>query len=105
MGFVPGGDNLLVFTIEGWIGIAVFALLLIIKIFALVCSLLYSNESYLAADKRNKATWSVFLAVAVAIQLLPFNAPGMFLVQMGLLVAACVFLADVRPALANLRRR
>lgn len=105
MDFVPSGDNLLVFTIEGWVGVVVFAVLLIIKIFALVCSLLYSNESYLAADKRNKATWSAFLAVAVAIQLLPFNAPGMSLVQMGLLVAACVFLADVRPALSSLRRR
>lgn len=87
--------------VEAYINLAVFFVLLVVKIFALVCALIYSGESYHAADKLNKATWTIILAFAVVLQLFPILS----IVNLALTVAALVFLADVRPALAGLRRR
>ncbi len=90
-----------VFLIEGYVQLAVFFVLLAVKIFAFANSLLYSAESYVAADKLNKATWCSILGIAVLLQLIPI----LFLVNLAATVAALVYLADVRPALAGLRRR
>jgi hypothetical protein len=76
--------------------------LLAVTIFAFVNSLLYSAESYVAAGKMTKPTWNIILGLAVLLQLLPV---GLFLVRIALIIAALVYLADVRPALAGLRRR
>jgi len=91
-----------VFQLEGYVALAVFFVLLVIKIFAFANALLYSAESYLAADKRNKATWCTVLGVAVVLQLLPLPIQ---LINFAMTIAALVYLADVRPALAGLRRR
>ena len=101
-GFVPSGGGLVVFDIEGVIDLVVFAVLMVIKIFAFVTSLLYSSESYVAADKLNKATWCILLGVSVALQVVPLPIQ---LINLVFVVVSCVFLADVRPALAGLRRR
>ncbi len=90
-----------VFLIEGYVQLAVFFVLLAVKIFAFASSLLYSAESYVAADKLNKATWCSILGIAVLLQLIPI----LFLINLAATVAALVYLADVRPALAGLRRR
>ncbi|MEZ0579709.1 DUF2516 family protein [Nocardioides sp. MH1] len=97
-----------VFVLEGWIYLAVFFLLLVIKIFAFANSLLYSAESYVAADRRNKTTWCAVLGVALLLQLaqLVLPLPLFFsIINFGMTIAALVYLADVRPALAGLRRR
>ena len=91
-----------VFLFEGYVSLAVFFVLLVIKIFAFVNALLYSAESYLAADKLNKPTWCILLGVAVVLQLLPLP---LMIVNLAMTVVALVYLADVRPALAGLRRR
>ncbi len=91
-----------VFLFEGYVQLAVFFVLLVVKIFAFVNALLYSAESYLAADKLNKPTWCILLGVAVVLQLLPLP---LTIVNLAMTIAALVYLADVRPALAGLRRR
>ncbi len=91
-----------VFVFESYVTLAVFFVLLVIKIFAFVNALLYSAESYLAADKLNKPTWCILLGVAVLLQLLPLP---LMIVNLAMTVVALVYLADVRPALAGLRRR
>jgi hypothetical protein len=91
-----------VFMLEGYVALVVFFVLLVVKIFAFANALLYSAESYLAADKLNKATWCAILGVAVVLQLLPLPIQ---LVNFAMTIAALVYLADVRPALAGLRRR
>jgi len=91
-----------VFVFESYVSLAVYFVLLVIKIFAFVNALLYSAESYLAADKLNKPTWCILLGVAVVLQLLPLP---LMIVNLAMTVAALVYLADVRPALAGLRRR
>jgi hypothetical protein len=91
-----------VFLFEGYVSLAVFFVLLVIKIFAFVNALLYSAESYLAADKLNKPTWCILLGVAVMLQLLPLP---LMIVNLAMTIVSLVYLADVRPALAGLRRR
>ena len=91
-----------VFVFEGYVSLAVYFVLLVIKIFAFVNALLYSAESYVAADKLNKPTWCILLGIAVVLQLLPLP---LTIVNLAMTVAALVYLVDVRPALVGLRRR
>lgn len=90
------------FLVESYVQLVVFFVLLVIKIFAFVSSLLYSCEAYLAADKLNKPTWCIVLGIAVVLQLLPLP---LMIVNLAMTIAALVYLADVRPALTGLRRR
>ena len=87
--------------IPNTIGLIVWLVLAGVKIFALITALMFSAEAYRAADKWTKPGWVIVLALAIA---LPFVLP-IFFINLGLTVAALVFLADVRPALAGLRRR
>lgn len=91
-----------IFMLEGYAALAVFFVLLVVKIFAFISSLLYPAEAYHAAGKLTKPTWCGILGVAVALQLVPLN---LMIVNIAATIAALVYLADVRPALAGLRRR
>ncbi|MDZ5621245.1 DUF2516 family protein [Nocardioides bizhenqiangii] len=91
-----------VFQYEGFVQLVVFFVLLVIKIFAFANALLYSAEAYLAADKLNKPTWCILLGIAVVLQLLPLP---LMIVNLAMTIASIVYLVDVRPALAGLRRR
>ncbi|MBM9458374.1 DUF2516 family protein [Nocardioides sp. zg-536] len=88
--------------VELYINLAIAFVLLVLKIFAFVSALLYSGESYVAADKLTKPTWCAILGVGVLLQLVPLN---LSIINLAMTVAALVYLADVRPALAGLRRR
>lgn len=87
---------------EQWFAFTVFFALLVVKIFALVSALLYSSESYVAAGKLTKPAWCAILGVAVVLQLVPIS---LSIINLAMTIAALVYLADVRPALAGLRRR
>jgi hypothetical protein len=91
-----------VFAVESYLTLLMMVVLLAVTIFAFVNSLLYSAESYVAAGKLTKPAWNIILGLAVLLQLIP---AGLFIVRIALLIAALVYLADVRPALAGLRRR
>lgn len=92
-----------VFEIQGTISFLVSIVILAVSIFAFVNSLLWSAESYEAAGKLTKPAWTIILGLGAVIQIL---FPGGFgIIRIALLVAALVYLADVRPALASLRRR
>jgi len=77
--------------------------LLVVKIFAFVNSLMHSNEEYEAAGKLTKTAWSLILGLGVVVQLLLGGPLG--LLNIVFTIAAFVYLADVRPAIAGLRRR
>lgn len=87
---------------EFWAGVVITFVVLAMKIFAFVTALSYSSESYLAADKMTKAGWCVILAVAILLQVVPLP---LTIINLAFVIAAGVFLADVRPALASLHRR
>lgn len=93
---------MIVLTLESYIELVVAVVLIAVKLFAFVNSLLYSAESYDAAGKLNKPTWSIMLGIGLALQIV---LPGSFILALVATIAAFVYLADVRPALAGLRRR
>ena len=72
------------------------------EVFALVDALRHRPDAYVAAGKRTKNFWSILLLVAVILGVVTlFNVLNLF----GLVgfVAAAVYLADVRPALRQVR--
>ena len=77
--------------------------LLVVKIFAFVNSLMYSAQAYDAANKLTKPAWTIILGLGVAVQLVLGGSLG--IIGLIFTIAALVYLADVRPALASLTRR
>ena len=91
-----------VFAVEGTVMLVVFFVLLAVKIFAFGSALLYSGRAYEAAGKLTKPAWAIILGLGVALQLL--GSP-LGILSIAFTIAAFVYLADVRPALAALTRR
>ena len=79
-------------------------ILLAVKIFAFVNSLMFSTEAYHAAGKLTKQAWCLILGLGLVLQLLLIGNP-IGLLNIAFTIAAFVYLADVRPALAGLYRR
>lgn len=94
----------LVFAIEFWLSTAASLLVLVAKAFAFVTSLLPSSEEYEAAGKLSKMAWVIILALGVLSQVVLFGFGPIHPIHLAFTVAAFVFLADVRPAIAGLRR-
>jgi hypothetical protein len=92
---------LTVFQAESTLMLIVELVLIAVKIFAFVNSLMYSAESYTAANKLTKPAWSIILGLGLVVQLV-MPVP---IVNIAFAIAAFVYLADVRPALASLTRR
>ena len=91
-----------VFQVEGTVMLVVFFVLLAVKIYAFGSSLLFSSEAYSAAGKLTKPAWCIILGLGVAMQLV---FTGLGFLSIAFTIAAFVYLADVRPALASLTRR
>lgn len=92
------------FDVQQWVGLALGALALGIQVWALVDALLTRGDAFPAAGKRTKGFWLAITGVAAAIGLVHLYQPfGMF--NLIAIVAAAVYLTDVRPAVAPLRRR
>ena len=93
-----------VYSLElGFYALLAFALLAV-KIYAFVSSLTFSAEAYEAAGKLTKPTWTILLGLSVALQVLFLNSP-IGILNLIFTIAAIVYLVDVRPAIAGLRRR
>ena len=92
-----------VFQAESTIMTIVFLVLLAVKLFAFVSSLTYSAEAYDAANKLTKPAWTIILGLGLVAALV-FGGP-LGLVNLAFTIAAFVYVADVRPALAALTRR
>ena len=90
---------------EGYLLLVVALTLLAVKIFALVSALSFSAESYQAAGKLTKPAWGAILGLGVLVQVLLVSASPLNLLSLVFTIAAFVYLADVRPALASLYRR
>jgi uncharacterized YccA/Bax inhibitor family protein len=88
-------------VLEGQVALLIALAMLAVKIFAFVNALTFSAESYVAAGKLTKPAWSIILGLGVVLQLLLLGS----LLNLAFTIAAIVFLVDVRPALAGLRRR
>ena len=92
-----------VFAIEDLISLAILGVLIVVKAFAFISSLGFSGEAYSAGDKLSKPAWCAILGVGLAAQLILLGNP-LSLIHLAFTIAAFVYLADVRPALAELTR-
>ena len=90
-----------VFALEGTISLIVFFVLLVLELFAFGSALSYSTRSYEAAGKLTKPAWLIILGLAVALNFIPISS----LLSLAGIIAALVYLVDVRPALAGVTRR
>lgn len=77
---------------------------IVVSIYAFVMSLVYSPQAYDAAGKWSKQGWTIVLGLGALFSVVNIIALPFF-VSLAFLIAALVFLADVKPALASLRRR
>src|SRR5690349_2694486 len=87
------------FTLQVWLTAAIAFLAFAVQVYALVDALRQRTDAFTAAGKLTKPLWLTILGVATTIGLIfllrlePFNVFDLIA-----FVAACVYLADVRPA-------
>lgn len=77
--------------------------LFVVKGFAFVDAVSRRPETYVAADKMTKQAWTIILGLSVLAHML-FWRPLSLLNLVGI-IAALVYLLDVRPAIRGLTRR
>lgn len=94
-----------VFEAEGLFSLAIEIVLLAVKIFAFVNCLTHATAAYPAANKLTKVAWGAILGLGLILQILMVGSSPINLLNLAFTIAAFVYLADVRPALAGLRRR
>ena len=88
--------NLIIGPLTGFFLLLSLALL-VLKVWALVDAALQPEQAYLAAGKWQKVGWVVVLALGALI------GQGLGLLGIASLIAAIVYLVDVRPALREAR--
>ena len=92
-----------VFALEGYAWLVVLLVMLAVKGFAFINAVLYPAEAYPAAGRGTKAAWTIGLGLGLVAQMLlptPLN-----LINLAFTIAAFVYLADTRPALAEVTSR
>jgi hypothetical protein len=90
-----------IYSFQANLATVVWLALFALKMWALVDAVLRPAQGYLAADKLTKAAWLWILGLALATQLIPL---GLTVSLIGV-VAAAVYIVDVKPAIAALTRR
>lgn len=100
----------LVVSVQSVIVLVLSLIALALEIYALVDALRHRPDAFVAAGKRTKTFWVAILSVATAfgILALPFGAG--YISSLGILallgvVAAAVYLTDVKPAVTQMRGR
>ena len=96
------GDMSGEFQVESTVGLIVFFVLLAVKIYAFGSSLMFSARPTRRPASSTKPAWCVILGLGVALTFIPVGGLTLSIVAT---IAAFVYLADVRPALAGLPRR
>jgi hypothetical protein len=76
--------------------------ILVVELFALIDAAIRPEASYRATGKQSKPFWLAVLGVALALTL--FGGGGFGFLGIAALVAAIVYLVDVRPRLREVRR-
>ncbi len=91
----------MVFQFESLLGEIAFFVLLAVKVFAFVDALTRPTQAYVAAGKLTKPAWLLILGLTVVSVLVWPSVIGILSI-VGI-VAAFVYLLDVRPALVATR--
>jgi Protein of unknown function (DUF2516) len=100
-----------VYSIQNLVVLLLSVLAFGIEVWALIDALTQKSGSFQAAGKLTKPLWIIILAVAAALGFvaLPLGGSGVLgpfnLLSIVAVVAAAVYLTDVRPAVRQLRGR
>lgn len=94
----------LLFDVQSWIVLALSVIALGVEAWALVDCIRRPSNAFEAAGKRTKNFWLLITIVAVLIGFIALNAFPGFIALIGV-IAAGVYLADVRPALDQVMGR
>jgi 4-amino-4-deoxy-L-arabinose transferase-like glycosyltransferase len=97
-----------VYTLQSLIAIALGVIAFGVEVWAFVDALRQRSDAFVAAGKLTKQRWLIILGVALAFGILSLPPGGSFLGPLLLLnvaavVAAAVYLSDVRPAVRQIR--
>ena len=92
------------FAIPAWIYLIISLAMFAATAFAFVDSLQHRPDAYVAADKLTKNTWMIILGLGVVAQMLFWGSGPISLFHLAAIIAALVYLVDVRPALRSLSR-
>ena len=90
-----------IYAFESWLWLVVLVVLLAIKGFAFVNALTYPTDAYQAAGKLTKQAWCAITGLGFAAQLILIGSSPLGIIHLAFTIAALVYLADVRPALAE----
>lgn len=91
-----------VFELQSTIMLLLNLLMLALKLWAFVDSLVHRSQEYHAASKWSKPGWCIVLGITLAVQVVLVGGFG--ILNLIGVVAALVYLLDVRPALRALTR-
>ena len=94
-----------IYELQGTFYLVVLVALLAIKGFAFVNALTYSTEAYEAAGKLTKTAWCAITGLGFAAQLILIGSSPLGLIHLVATIASLVYIADVRPALAEVTSR
>src|SRR6478609_4910288 len=75
------------------------------EVFALVDALRHRPDAFVAAGKRTKQFWTIVLGVATLFGFISIGSSLIFSIGLIGVVAAGIYLADVRPALQQVSGR
>ena len=89
-----------VFELQGNVYLVLFLVVLAVKGFAFINSVLHPAEAYPAASRGTKAGWMIGLGLGFVAQLLI----GVLLINLAFTIAALVYILDTRPALSEVTR-
>jgi hypothetical protein len=94
-------------TLQDVVVIALGVLAFGLEVFALVDAFRTRQDAFVAAGKQTKNLWLIILGVATAfgfVALPPFGSISVFsILPIAAVVAAAVYLTDVRPAVRQIR--
>ena len=93
-----------VWTIESEVYFGIWAILLVVKLFALSDAVFRPTQLFVAGDKQTKMLWIAMLGVTLLLHIFDSRTGFGFLGLIGAVVAL-VYLADVRPVLRSMQRR
>ena len=93
-----------IFALPAWIYLIISVAMFLATAFAFVDSLTHRPDAYTAADKLTKNTWMIILGLGVLAQMLFWGSGPISLFHLAAIIAALVYIVDVRPSIRSLAR-
>jgi hypothetical protein len=91
-----------IFALPSLILMMVSLVMFVLQAFAFVDAVTHRPDAYAAADKLSKNAWMIILGLGLVAHMLFWDPINLF--NLAGIIAAIVYLVDVRPAIKSLTR-